>query len=102
MRTPTISALLVPGGNNDGSGQTDRLQRMSHWRAARMLMPRHLNGASLANSIYQLMKFEPAVSNFNLDGAEITANIIYDLAQSGDVKPISPSTENLTGRPRFH
>ncbi len=97
-----VSALLVPGGNNDGSAQTDRLQRMSYWCAARMLMPRHLNGASLANSIYQLIKFEPAASNFNLEGAEITANIIYDLAQSGDVRPVSLSTENLTGRPRFH
>jgi predicted glycosyltransferase len=97
-----VSALLVPGGNNDASGQMDRLQRMSHWHAARMLMPRHLNGASLANSIHQLFKFEPAVTDFNLDGAEITANIIYELAQSGDVRPISLSAENLTGRPRFH
>ena len=96
-----VSALLLPGGN-DESGQADRLQRMQSWRAARSLMPRHLNGASLANSIYQLIKFEPAVTDFNLDGAEITANIIYELAQSGDVRPISLSAENLTGRPRFH
>jgi predicted glycosyltransferase len=75
---------------------------MSHWRAARVLMPRHVNGASLANSIYQLIKFEPAASNFNLDGAEITANIIYDLALSGDNRPVSMSAEELTGRPRLH
>jgi predicted glycosyltransferase len=97
-----VSALLVPEGNNHGSDQTDRLQRMSHWRAARMLMPRHLNGASLANGIYQLIKFEPAATSFNLDGAEITANIIYDLALSGDNRPVSMSAEDLTGRPRFH
>jgi len=97
-----VSALLVPAGNNHGSDQTDRLQRMSHWRAARTLMPRHLNGASLANSIHQLIKFKPAATNFNLDGAEITANIIYDLAQSGDVRPPRLSTKDLTGRSRLH
>ena len=97
-----VSALLVPGSNNHGTDQVDRLKRMSHWRAARTLMPRHLNGASLANSFYQLIKFKPVATDFNMDGAEITANIIYDLAQSGDVRPVSLSTENLTGRPRFH
>lgn len=97
-----VSALLVPGGNNDGSVQTDRLQRMSYWCAARMLMARHLNGASLANSIYQLIKFEPAASNLNLDGAEITANITYDLAHSGHVRSAGLSAESETNRPRFH
>ena len=75
---------------------------MSHWRAARMLMPHHLNAATLANSIHQLIKFEPAATNFNLAGAEITSNIIYNLAQSGDVSPVGLSSENLAGRLRFH
>ena len=95
-----VSALLVPGGSADGSRQMDRLQRMDHWRAARLLMPRHLNGASLASSIDQLNKFEPAATNFNLDGAEITANIIYELAQSADVRPANLNADLLTGRPR--
>jgi predicted glycosyltransferase len=97
-----VSALLVPESNDHRPDQTDRLQRMSHWRAARTLMPRHLNGASLANSIYQLINFKPAATDFNLDGAEITANVIYDLARSGDVRPFGPGTEKLTGRSRVH
>jgi predicted glycosyltransferase len=97
-----VSALLVPGGNNDGSGQADRLQRMSHWRTARTLMPHHLNGATLANSIHQLIKFEPAATNFNLDGAEITANIIYDLAHSADVRPVGTNTKNRTALSPYH
>jgi predicted glycosyltransferase len=98
----SVSALLVPGGKNQGSDQTDRLQRMSHWRAARTLMARHLNGATLANSIYQLINFKPAATDFNLDGAEITANIIYDLARPGDARPPDPGTHKLTGRTRIH
>jgi predicted glycosyltransferase len=97
-----VYALLVPQENNHGSDQADRLQRMSHWRAARTLMPRHLNGASLANSIYQLIKFKPAATDFNLDGAEITANIIYELAQSADGGTVGLSAKDLPGRPRIH
>jgi len=98
-----ISALLLPGANNDdGHAQADRMQRMSHWRAALALMRRHLNGASLANSVYQLIKFAPAATDFNLDGAEITANIIYELAQSADIRPASLRAQALIGRPQLH
>lgn len=97
-----VSALLVPEENSHGTDQADRLRRMIHWHAARMLMPRHLNGPSLANSIYQLIKFKPAPTDFNLDGAEITANIICELAQSGDGRPVGLSTKYLSGLSRIH
>ena len=97
-----VSALLMPGTGDGQSDQIDRLQRMSHWQAARTLMPRHLNGATLANSIYQLIKFEPAATSFNLDGAEITANIIYDFAHSGGVRPGSLRPNATTNRPWLH
>lgn len=97
-----VSALLVPEENGHGTDQADRLQRMSHWHAARMLEPRHLNGPSLANSIYQLIKFRPAATDFNLDGAEITANIIYELSQSGDGRSVGLSSKYLSGVSRIH
>ena len=53
-------------------------------------MPHHLNGASVASGIHQLIKFKPAETNFNLDGAEITANLIYHLSLSEDVGSALP------------
>lgn len=78
-----VSALLMPASNSRRAVQTERLQRLNHWQVARMLMPRHLNAASLANSIHQLVKFKPMANKFNMDGAEITANLIYDISLSG-------------------
>ena len=85
-----VSALLVPGGNSRKSEQIDRAQRLAHWGVGHILMPHHLNGASVASGIHQLIKFKPAETSFNLDGAEITANLIYDLSLSEDVRPVLP------------
>jgi predicted glycosyltransferase len=97
-----VSALLVPAGNSHDSAQADRAARLIYWHAARMLMPHHLNGASLASSIHQLMKFEPAASSFNLDGAEITANLIYHLSLFEDVRPDNLTSGAFTDHPRMH
>lgn len=97
-----VSALLVPGGNSHESEQIDRAQRLVHWGAGRMLMPHHLNGASLASGIHQLIKFKPAETNFNLDGAEISANLIYHLSLSEEVGPVLPLPGSYSDRKRFH
>ena len=97
-----VSALLVPGGHSHELQQADRAQRLSHWRVARMIMPRHLNGASLANSIHQLSKFEPANFGFNMDGAEITANIIYELSHSDHAMLVDRSAGKSADRPRVN
>lgn len=99
-----VSALLVPGDHGHELQQADRAQRLSHWRAARMMMPRHLNGASLANNIHQLTKFEPAICGFNMDGAEITANIIYELAHSDHATLVDrrAGKSKSADRPRFN
>lgn len=97
-----VSALLLPAGNGHESVQVDRSHRLAYWQVARMLTPRHLNGASLANSIHQLMKFEPTVSSFNLDGAEITGNLIYHLSLSEDVRSDQMTLGTFTDRPRTH
>jgi predicted glycosyltransferase len=67
-----------------------------------MLMPHHLNGASLASGIHQLIKFKPAETSFNLDGAEITANLIYHLSLSEDVGAIVPLYRADSERTRLH
>jgi len=97
-----ISALLVPGGNSDESEQLDRAQRLVHWGVGRMLMSHHLNGASMASGIHQLIKFEPADPNFNLDGAEITANLLYHLSLSEEVRPVLPVPGSYSDSKRFH
>jgi predicted glycosyltransferase len=97
-----VSALLVPGGNSHESEQLDRAQRLVHWGVARMLMPHHLNGASVASGIHQLIKFKPAETNFNLDGAEITANLVYHLSLSEEVRPVLPVPGSHPDRKWFH
>lgn len=97
-----VSALLVPGSNGRKAAQTERSQRLAYWRVARVLMPHHLNGASLANGIHQLMKFEPTASTFNLDGAEITANVIYKLFLSEDVRFDDSKSNTVTDHTRRH
>ena len=97
-----VSALLVPGSNGYDSEQLQRSQRLAYRHAARMLMPHHLNGASLANSIQQLIKFEPSAFSFNLAGAEITANVIYHLSLSDDIRPDNLTLATDSDRPRTH
>jgi len=97
-----VSALLMPASNSRRSVQIERLQRMNHWRVARMLMPRHLNAASLASSIHQLVKFEPMANKFNMDGAEITSNLIYDLSLSGSTRLRNLASRSNSVQPRAH
>jgi predicted glycosyltransferase len=97
-----VSALLVPASNSRRVAQTERLQRLNHGQLARMLMPRHLNAASLANSIHQLVKFKPMANKFNMDGAEITSNLIYDISLSGNSRIRNLASRSNSERLRPH
>jgi predicted glycosyltransferase len=81
-----VSALFVPRGTSDAPEQIDRAQRLAYRGVCRTLMPHHLNGASVANGIHQLIRFEPAKTNFNLDGAKISANLIQNLWVSQNLR----------------
>lgn len=90
-RTP---ALFVPSGSSDRHAQIVRAQRLVYWGAGRLLLPQHLNGASLANEINELMRFQPRRMHFDLNGAVNAANLIYQAAYQKDVasdlsKPMS-------------
>jgi predicted glycosyltransferase len=74
-----VAALFVPVGDNGRSEQLDRAQRLARWGICRTLMPHHVNGASVANGIHHLIGFEPASVDFNLNGAEVSANLIHQL-----------------------
>ncbi len=80
-RTPS---LFVPCGNGDRQAQIVRAQRLVYWGAGRLLLPQHLNGASLANEIHELMRFQPRRMHFDLNGAVNAANLISQAALHKD------------------
>jgi predicted glycosyltransferase len=80
-RTP---ALFVPSGSSDRQAQIVRAQRLVYWGAGRLLLPQHLNGASLANEIHELMRFQPRRMHFDLNGAVNAANLISQAVHQKD------------------
>ena len=84
MQTRTPS-LFVPSGNGDRHAQIVRAQRLVYWGAGRLLLPHHLNGASLANEIHELMRFQPRRMHFDLNGAVNAANLIVQAALHKDL-----------------
>jgi len=80
-RTPS---LFVPSGNGDRQTQIVRAQRLVYWGAGRLLLPQHLNGASLANEIHELLRFQPRRMHFDLNGAANVANLIVQAAHQKD------------------
>jgi len=72
-------SLFVPDRGSERLQQLVRAKRLVYWGAGRLLMPHHLNGASLANEILQLTKFEPRDISFSVDGASKSAELISEI-----------------------
>jgi len=91
-RTPS---LFVPCGNGQREEQIVRAQRLVYWGAGRLLMPHHLNGASLANEIQQLTRFEPRHMYFDMNGASNAAHLISQIVYHNDftAETARPSTD---------
>lgn len=88
MRTRTPS-IFVPNTDMYHREQIERARRMVYWGAGRLLMPRHLNAASLVNEIHQLTKIEPQRVNFDLNGAQNVAQLLADIVYHKNYTPIS-------------
>lgn len=73
LRSGTRS-ILVPG--DPENEQVERARRLVYWGAGRMLMPRHLNGASLANELHQLTKLRCKQAVLNMQGASNIAKFL--------------------------
>lgn len=82
-------SLFVPAPDSRRDKQTIRAQRLAYWGVGRLLMPHHLNGASLANEIHQLTRFEPRQNSFDLDGAANTAHLLSQVVYRNDYTPVS-------------
>lgn len=96
-RTPS---LFVPSANEDRQIQIVRAQRLVYWGAGRLLLPQHLNGASLANEIHELLRFQPRRMHFDLNGAANAANLIVQAAQQKDF--LSEATRPISDDRRPH
>ena len=89
------AALFVPYSRGQKIEQIDRAQRLTYWSASRLLMQHHLNGASLANEIHQLVKFKPRSPNFNMAGADNSATLINQMVNSDGAAGIVHGAGNL-------
>jgi predicted glycosyltransferase len=92
-------SLFVPCGNGQRHVQIVRAQRLVYWGAGRLLMPHHLNGASLANEIQQLTKFEPRKMYFDLNGAANAAHLVSQVVYHNDYSSVSARPSSDSKRP---
>ena len=97
-----VPALLVPAADERQDEQVDRGRRLAHWGVGQVLMPHLLNGVSLANSLHQMIHAKCTAPEFNLDGAEISANILYHLLMSDESRPRDENAIALTDWLRPH
>ena len=72
-RTPS---LFVPCLGSQRQEQVVRAQRLVCWGAGRLLLPQHLNSASLTNEINRLPQFPVHRIRFETNGAANAANMI--------------------------
>ena len=93
-------SLFVPCENGHRAEQIVRAQRLVYWGAGRLLMPWHLNAASLTNDIYQLLQLQPRRVKFDMEGAAHAARLIERAVQLGDtgLLPASLASDGWTTR----
>jgi predicted glycosyltransferase len=96
MQTRTPSLFVPSGGDGDRQEQIVRAQRLVYWGAGRLLLPQHLNGASLANEIHELMRHQTRRMHFDLNGATNAANLIAQAALHKDISgdSVRPASED--------
>jgi len=79
-----IPSLFVPCQGSQHQEQMVRAQRLAYWGAGRLLLPHHLNSASLSNEISQLQHLEVRMIRFDTSGAAKAAKLIDRALHSGD------------------
>jgi len=82
--TTQTPSLFVPCMDSQRSEQIVRAQRLVYWGAGRLLLPHHLNSASLTNEINQLLHVQPRKIRFDTNGAENATRLIDKALHYGD------------------
>ena len=98
ISTQTAS-LFVPCQQGHRAEQTVRAKRLVYWGGGRLLMPHHLNAASLTNDIYQLLQLQPRKISFDMDGAANAARLIERALRLSEIGVASASL-STDGRTR--
>ena len=95
--TTQTPSLFIPSQNSQRSEQVARAQRIIYWGGGRLLMPHHLNSASLTYEINQLLQFQPRSIRFDTDGAANAVNLIERAMHLGDISS-TPNYLSTHGR----
>ena len=95
--TTQTPSLFIPCQDSQRSEQIARAQRIIYWGGGRLLMPHHLNSASLTYEINQLLQFQPRRIRFDTDGAANAANLIERAMHLGDISS-TPTYLSTHGR----
>jgi predicted glycosyltransferase len=95
--TTQTPSLFIPSQNSQRSEQVARAQRIIYWGGGRLLMPHHLNSASLTYEINQLLQFQPRRIRFDTDGAANAVNLIERATHLGDISS-TPTYLSTHGR----
>ena len=83
--TTQTPSLFVPCMDSQRSEQIVRAQRLVYWGAGRLLLPHHLNAASLTNEINQLLHVQPRKIRFDTNGAANATKLIGRALHYGDI-----------------
>lgn len=83
--TTQTPSLFIPCQDAQRREQIVRAQRLVYWGGGRLLLPHHLNSASLTNEINQLLQFQPRRIRFETEGAANAANLIERALQLSSV-----------------
>jgi predicted glycosyltransferase len=98
--TTQTPSLFVPCADRGRREQIVRAQRLVYWGAGRLLLPHHLNAASLTNEVNQLLHLDPRKIRFDTDGAANTVSLIERAAHLGKMGTVSSHSSADGGRPR--
>jgi predicted glycosyltransferase len=75
-----VPALVVPYATEEEDEQRRRAGRLAELGALRVLAPEDLTPAALAGALQDLLDFEPAPADLDLDGARTSTQLLADLA----------------------
>ena len=93
-----VPALVVPFNDNGDSEQTDRAQRLERLNAVRMFRG-SLESGALAEAIRDVMRFSPAPTELDMNGAERTSTMLRVALEEKWRGPFRPASASLEGPP---